>query len=172
MTKLNDTHRVLLAAAGQGDDASLLPLPASLTANARTTKALAALVTFGFAKERETTDAAAIHRTDGDLRFGLFTTPSGLAAIGIGAEVDCDEPATDPSADDVAPPAAARTTKQADVLALLGRDDGATLADLIAATRWLPHTTRAALTGLRKKGHQIERSKRDGATCYRLLAAA
>ena len=35
---------------------------------------------------------------------------------------------------------------------LLRRKGGATLAELVAATGWLPHTTRAALTGLRKKG--------------------
>ncbi|MBB4155535.1 hypothetical protein GGQ80_003460 [Sphingomonas jinjuensis] len=171
MTKLNDTHRILLAAAGQRGDASLLPLPSSLTANARTTKALVALVTFGFAEERKTTDAAAVHRIDGDLRFGLFATSSGLAAIGIDADEAGGRPTIDAEVDGIAP-LPSRTTKQADVLALLGRDDGATLGDIIAATGWLPHTTRAALTGLRKKGHQIERSKRDGATCYRLLAAA
>ena len=43
-----------------------------------------------------------------------------------------------------------RLTKTATVVALLGSDGGATLAELIAATGWLPHTTRAALTGLRK----------------------
>ncbi|MBB4155763.1 hypothetical protein GGQ80_003694 [Sphingomonas jinjuensis] len=172
MTKLNDTHRILLAAAGQRNDASLLPLPASLTANAWSTKALATLVTFGFAEERETNDAAAVHRIYADLRLGLFATPSGLAAIGIELNGDESQPVTNAGKDGDAPPAVARTTKQAHVLALLGRYDGATLADLIAATGWLPHTTRAALTGLRKKGHQIERSKRDDATCYRLLAAA
>ena len=40
-------------------------------------------------------------------------------------------------------------TKQARVIALLERETGATLAKLVAATSWLPHTTRAALTGLR-----------------------
>ena len=30
-----------------------------------------------------------------------------------------------------------------------------TLAELIAATGWLPHTTRAALTGLRKRGYAV-----------------
>ncbi len=43
---------------------------------------------------------------------------------------------------------------------------------MIEATNWLPHTTRAALTGLRKKGHEIERSKRDDTTCYRIVAKA
>jgi len=66
----------------------------------------------------------------------------------------------------------ARTSKTEAVLALLRRDGGATTAELIDATAWLPHTTRAALTGLRKKGHVIERTKRGDETCYRITAAA
>ena len=54
---------------------------------------------------------------------------------------------------------------------LLRRKGGATLVELIAATGWLPHTTRAALTGLRKKGHGIERSTRDGVTTYTIAAS-
>ena len=54
---------------------------------------------------------------------------------------------------------------------LLAREPGATLAEMIEATGWLPHTTRAALTGLKKKGHVLEKSKRDGVTCYRIVAA-
>jgi hypothetical protein len=38
-------------------------------------------------------------------------------------------------------------TKIAGVIALLQRDQGAKLDELIAATGWLPHTARAALTG-------------------------
>ena len=85
-------------------------------------------------------------------------------------------PAPDDAQTGVLPTAAASTgqpatkpapvTKTAAVIALLKRDIGATLAELIAATGWLPHTTRAALTGLRKKGHVIERSKRGEETCY------
>ncbi len=41
--------------------------------------------------------------------------------------------------------------KIAQVIALLEGPGGATLAELVAATGWLPHTTRAALTGLRKR---------------------
>jgi hypothetical protein len=58
------------------------------------------------------------------------------------------------------------------VLALLQRKNGATLADLVAATGWQPHTTRAALTGLRKRGHVIEKSQRGGATTYRIARAS
>ncbi len=63
-------------------------------------------------------------------------------------------------------------TKITKVLALMGREQGATLEELTAATDWQPHSTRAALTGLRKKGHAIDRTKRDGATCYRVVAVA
>ena len=45
------------------------------------------------------------------------------------------------------------------VIALLKRDQGATLDEMVKATGWLPHTTRAALTGLKKKGHTIEREQ-------------
>jgi DNA-binding IclR family transcriptional regulator len=54
------------------------------------------------------------------------------------------------------------------VLTLLQREVGATLAELIEVTGWQAHTTRAALTGLRKKGYAIERRKRDDLTCYHL----
>ena len=63
-------------------------------------------------------------------------------------------------------------TKVSQIVALLQRPEGATLDEMIAATNWLPHTTRAALTGLRKKGHNIEKTKRDEVTCYRIVVAA
>ena len=61
-------------------------------------------------------------------------------------------------------------TKQALIAALLGREQGATLDELTAATGWLPHTTRAALTGLRRKGFSLDKSSReDGKTAYRIV---
>lgn len=63
-------------------------------------------------------------------------------------------------------------SKIAGVIALLEREGGATLAELIEATGWLPHTTRAALTGLRKKGHTITKASREGATAYRIEQTA
>lgn len=59
-------------------------------------------------------------------------------------------------------------SKIAKVVALLARPGGATLAEMVAATGWLPHTTRAALTGLKKKGHAITKDKRGEVTCYHL----
>ncbi len=63
-------------------------------------------------------------------------------------------------------------TKSEQVIALLKRKNGATLEDLVAATGWLPHTARAAMTGLKKKGHTIERSKVDGVSRYSIVASA
>ena len=69
-------------------------------------------------------------------------------------------------------PEVKRGTKQGRVITLLGRDTGATLDELIAATGWLPHTTRAALTALRHKGFVLDRDKRtDGTTVYRISSA-
>lgn len=58
------------------------------------------------------------------------------------------------------------------VLALLRRETGATLSELTDATGWLPHSTRAVLTGLRKKGHLIDRQKRGGISCYRIASVS
>jgi hypothetical protein len=62
-------------------------------------------------------------------------------------------------------------TKAAQVEALLSRDDGASLGDLCQSTGWLPHTARAFLTGLRKKGCAIERIKLNGETRYTIASA-
>ena len=61
-------------------------------------------------------------------------------------------------------------TKQQQLAALIVRDEGATLDQMIAATGWLPHTTRAALTGLKKKGYVISSDKVDGVRTYRAVA--
>lgn len=41
-------------------------------------------------------------------------------------------------------------SKSSLILAMLQRPEGATIAQLVNATSWLSHTTRAALTGLKK----------------------
>lgn len=148
MPKLNDTQTILLSVASRRNDLAFAPLE-GVAAGAAVTKAIAVLVKAGLAERR-----------DGD---AVFATLAGLAAIGVDLGQG-DEPAV---AAEPAPPAP-RTTKSAAVLDLLRREQGATLPDLIAATGWLPHTTRAALTGLRKKGHGIDRFKRDDVTCYRI----
>ena len=69
------------------------------------------------------------------------------------------------------PPTAKSQSKAALVEDLLLQDKGASLDDLYQATGWLAHTCRAFLTGLRKKGRAVERSKReDGVSIYRMAA--
>lgn len=60
-------------------------------------------------------------------------------------------------------------TKAATVRKLLSRAKGATLAEMTDATGWKPHSARAFMTGLRKKGNPIVRECRtDGETCWRI----
>ena len=47
-------------------------------------------------------------------------------------------------------------TKQQAVLALLRRDEGATIAQIMEATAWQSHTVRGFLAGLKKKGTQVD----------------
>ena len=55
---------------------------------------------------------------------------------------------------------------------LLLRSNGATILDLTEATGWLPHTTRAALTGLRKRGFAVVRERVGGGdSVYRISGA-
>jgi hypothetical protein len=74
----------------------------------------------------------------------------------------------DPESIIVAAPRPPRQTKQALLLELIGRDGGATLEELTSAAGWLPHTTRAAITGLRKRGHGVRRERIDGVSRYML----
>lgn len=165
MTKLSDTQAILLSNAAQRENASILPFPKTVAVSGAP-GAIAALVKRGFAEELETNDPTAVHRNDGDLCYGVFTTAAGLAALGI--EPDVGKPIA--ATPQTSAPRPSRTSKTDNVLALMRRDQGATLSELIAATGWLPHTTRAALTGLRKKGHAVARAKRGDVTCYTLAA--
>ena len=70
------------------------------------------------------------------------------------------------------PPPPKPPSKTSLILGMLQQAGGTTLKQMVQATGWLPHTTRAALTGLRKKGHAIERSKVDGETRYAITLAA
>ena len=58
------------------------------------------------------------------------------------------------------------------MLELLIRPEGATIEQLVDATGWLSHTTRTALTGLKKKGHAVTSDKAEGAArVYRVASA-
>jgi hypothetical protein len=68
-----------------------------------------------------------------------------------------------------APPVHNGQTKSLTVQKLLSRNKGATLAEIMAATHWQPHSSRAFLTGLRKKGMILFKDTRSsGETCWRI----
>ena len=65
-------------------------------------------------------------------------------------------------------PAPARQSKAAMVTKLLSRNRGATLAEIMEATHWQPHSARAFLSGIRKKKTVLKETRRSGETSYRL----
>ena len=194
--KLNDTQLLLLSAALQRDDHCLVP-PGG-PKRSQTQRTLAKLLEAGLVKEIRAKAGAPIWRRDEETghTYALKLTAAGVKAIAVDetppsqgeAERRADHPVgvVDPQPEPGSNPAAtvnrpdggaARTpmsprggTKIAEVIALLQRGDGATLAELVAATGWLPHTTRAALTGLRKRGYAIaiDRTDKRRGSVYRI----
>lgn len=77
-------------------------------------------------------------------------------------------PAIDPAASDPAP---ARVSRNDQLTEALRTPDGASIEDLCALFGWLPHSARAALTGLRKRGLDVQRAKAGTVTVYRIAAA-
>lgn len=60
------------------------------------------------------------------------------------------------------------------VLEMLAKPKGASMEAICKATDWQPHSARAAISGLRKAGHAIERLPGDakgGGSIYRIVAA-
>ncbi|MCK0530677.1 DUF3489 domain-containing protein [Sphingobium agri] len=154
MTRLSDLQCILLSAASRRDDGCLYPLPAGVDPRGGA-KAAGALIRRHLAEERASAGSEP----------SLHITAAGLKIIGVETEVQADRGGAGESPQaDVSP---ARPTKAALLLSLLQRPGGAVVAELTEATGWLPHTVRAALTGLRKKGHPVERDTREGRTCYR-----
>ena len=63
-------------------------------------------------------------------------------------------------------------SKPQQILDLLNRHHGATLVELATLANWVPHSTRAYLTGLeKKKGYVIYGDKVDGVRRYRISSS-
>jgi hypothetical protein len=171
MTKLSDIQLILLSNAAARSDGSLLPPPVNVAGQmARIRKAIPPLIKRELVVEIDVTVDDHIWQQDGDRKIGLAITEAGRQTIGVESR-DADKSGT-AAKQPTTPPSAARVTKIDTVLNMLRRSDGATLTELVDATGWLPHTTRAALTGLRKKGHDIAKGKRGDTTSYSIKAAA
>lgn len=184
-SSLTDPQLVILSAAAQREDLRI-DLPERLRGGAAkaviSTLLAKSLIELDLDLEKE-------HATLDSENFepsSYRISPKGLTAIGIETEAErgsaeghADERSAgnDQSpvtlAEAVALSAVPRTgTKLAEVIGLLERTEGASPEELTAMTGWLAHTTRAALSGLRKRGMVVERAKRDdGTTVYRLAPA-
>jgi hypothetical protein len=171
---LNDTQLVLLSAAAQHKEHLVTP-PATPKGRAAQ-NALASLIRRGLVEERLVSAQQPHWRTDeADQLIGLRITAAGLAALGLDPTEQSDHEATPddqpaiPSQHQAAPRAG---TKQDLLLQLVSREQGATINDMMAATGWLPHTTRAALTGLRRKGYHLTRTSSTAGSIYRVETVA
>ena len=64
------------------------------------------------------------------------------------------------------------STKRAVLIGMLERSEGASIAEIGQRLGWLPHTVRAAITGLRHAGREVTRSKdATGQSVYHLALA-
>jgi len=171
-SKLSDMQLILLSTASTRNDGSLFPIPKSLKADdPRLDKAVNGLLAQGLAAEVDTRKQNQIWREEDDRRIGVVTTAAGREAIAVdpptgeGAGSDAED-----SKAASAPPARNQVkagTKQAQLVEMLEREGGATIDEITAATCWLPHSARAMLTGLRKRGFTVTSDKVDGVRRYR-----
>jgi hypothetical protein len=194
--KFNDTQLVLLSGASQRDDRCLAPPAGPKRSQAQ--RAVAKLLEAELVKEIRAKEGAPIWRRDEQTghTYALKLTAAGVKAIAVDetppsqgeAERRADhlmvsvdpkpEPGSDPAAfvDGASGRVAStlkfprRGTKIAQVIELLQGNDGVSLAELVANTGWLPHTARAALTGLRKRGFAVVIDRADKAlgSVYRI----
>lgn len=148
---------ILVAAAGRPD--GLVEIPPATRPSTRER------LLGRFGRHGLTTEGVGSHRL----------TPAGYKAVGLRPprRARSAGSATEGSAGEEQAGGGRPVTKLVLIQGLLARPEGATLAELIAATGWLPHTTRAALSRLRSAGTTLRKRKRpDGATAYQIEAAA
>jgi Protein of unknown function (DUF3489) len=186
MLKLTDSQLIMLSTAAARDDgAAVAPQGMGKAAAA---KVGSSLVARKLLRELRSKPGMPIWRKNHGKNVTLVITRAGRDAIAVGDDMTApDRPTAETvgaSAAAKAPPAKTaaqaepRTidgaprpgSKQALVVEMLCADDGASLDGLVKATGWLPHTTRAALTGLRKKGFLVERVRDESkGSLYRIV---
>lgn len=178
--KLSDSQLVVLSTACQRPDAYVFPVTLKLKGNA-IGNVLKSLLTKGLLEEIPGRADDTIWRYDDESApLTLRANAAAFEALGIehedapaGADVSeeteaAEDEATEESAP-VAPSAApARKTrdnsKQAQLIAMLKRSDGATIDEIVATFGWQAHTVRGAIAGALKKklGLDVTSEKVDG----------
>lgn len=184
---------LILTTAAQRPDHMVLPLPSTIRARGGAQRnLLGALLKMDLVEEVPVDDASIAWRTDeAGQHHGLRLIAAGLAAAGAPAaaagatDADAgnakvaasagndaaagDEATSERGAQD-APPRRP-TGKLGEVLQVISAGAGATLAEITTLTGWLPHTARAAVTGLRKRGYDVALIEQNGRKAYRLTSA-
>jgi hypothetical protein len=183
MARLTDTQLIVLSKAAARND-GLATIPEGLN-KAAAAKVGASLVSRKLMRELRSKPDMAVWREDEEGRgTSLIITREGLEAIRIeDKENDSSKDATTAKkghrreGQQSASPHRSTTfdeprsgSKQALIMKMLSRKAGATLEALVDATGWLPHTTRAALTGLRKRGYTVLLERQDGKPSHYRIA--
>ena len=173
--KLTDAQLLMLSAAARRED-RILAMPPNLK-GAPAQKVAAKLIAAGLVKEIKAKSGTPAWRRDEETEqpYALKLTTAGLKASAIANSEAAKKAAKGAKAQGQTSlaPAPRDGSKISRVIGLLQRDSGATLNEVIAATGWLPHTSRAALTGLRKRGYAIARRQNaEGRRGYIIAAAS
>jgi hypothetical protein len=181
MAKLIDTQRIILSKAARREDGAA-GVPERMN-KAAAAKVGASLVVRRLMREIRAKPGLPVWRMDDHgRRISLIITRAGRDAIGVADDTGETQPPIKTRSDKPSSIAATAEnlptaglprsgSKQALIVAMLTKDKGATLATLVEATGWLPHTTRAAMTGLRKRGFAIERTHHEKlGSLYRIVA--
>lgn len=157
MPRLTDTQTIILSAAAQRADNIAMPLPKGLH-GAAANKVITMMIGRGWLEEvdADLRKSEPLWRETGDGHgTTLVVTDAGLLAIGVEPVVIKTMAAIRTHV--AQPPAPKRLTpragtKQALLIEMLQRLEGATMEEIVAATGWQPHTARGAMSGaLRKK---------------------
>lgn len=183
MTTPSDTQSLILSRAATRPGNLALPLPEGLV-GAAAKMVVGKMIARGWLEEVEANlrRGEPMWRETGDGHgTTLIATEAGLEAIGIEPLVASavasvrnarPKPVQMPDDTDTAKPFAIRAgTKQAQIIAMLQRPEGATVGEMVAATGWLAHTVRGCISGALKKklGLPIAAEKVEGrGMVYRL----
>lgn len=193
MPKLTDTQSIILSRAAARPGNLAMPLPEGL-AGAAAKMAVNRMITNGWLEEVDANlrRGEPLWRETGDGHgTTLIATEAGLAAIGIEpvvantvtnlrkAQLKLASKSEDASAttldSEARKPIAIRAgTKQAEIIALIQRPEGASVAEIVEATGWLAHSARGMISGglKRKLNLPITAEKVAGrGTVYKLEAA-